>query len=65
MGYSPLCRKARAGMQGGILKAETEAENTGMLSTPTLTPGLLSYLSYTVQDSLHAGLSASRYLSTV
>lgn len=65
MGYSPSCRRARAGMQGRILKAGDEAENTGMLFAPMLTPGLLSYLPYTLQDCLHAGISAQCRSSSV
>lgn len=65
MGYSPSCRRARAGMQGRILKAGTEAENTGMLSAPMLTPGLLSCLPYTLQDYLQAGISAQCRSSSV
>lgn len=58
MGYSPSLRRARAGTQGRVLQAGTEAENTGMLFTPMLTPGLLSCLSYLAQDYLPIGIAA-------
>lgn len=53
--YISLAKETKAGTQGRNLEARTEAENMRQCCSLTCHHGLLSQLSYTIQDHLSRG----------